>query len=509
MKRLVALFFKFIALIAGLTLVYYYYTRSYYLLMTATNLTDKWFMILLFLAETHTIIHSFGFVINALRLRHHMPFYRFRRLDHEKLPAVSILITARHEPIEIVEKSLIVHSAQDYQTKQIYLLDGSTDPHYKAEYQKLAKYYGVNYFSPTELSHSKAQTINLFLPQVQTKYLAVFDIDQNPMPDFLKTLVSVAETDSKIGLVQSPQIYSNINVSPIALGAALQNSIFYESICEAKGNTNAMFCCGTNFVMRTEALKQVGGFDETSITEDFATSIRLHMKNWQTIYYNHVRVFGTAPENFRAYLAQQARWAGGTAQVFNKLIRYFFRDPISMSASQWWEYVLSSSYYFVGWAFFILMMGPIMFLLFGLPTYYIAPEVYIGSFVPYMVMMSALFYSTMRSRNYKPKSIFTGMIMGYLTFPILMMATFKGFFGRKLSFVVTVKNVIDQLKWWELWPWLVMIGLNLAAIINGIFNWMTNPYAMAVNIFWCLYHLAILSNIFELNRKPKLLPNLR
>ena len=38
----------------------------------------------------------------------------------------------------------------------------------------------------------------------------------------------------------------------------------------------AMFCCGTNVVFRRTAVEEAGGFPETSLTEDFALSLRLH-----------------------------------------------------------------------------------------------------------------------------------------------------------------------------------------------------------------------------------------
>src|SRR5437764_501255 len=97
----------------------------------------------------------------------------------------------------------------------------------------------------------------------------VFDADQNPTPSFLKETVSLIERDPKIAFVQTPQFYSNMDVSHLAKAAAVQQSIFFENICQAKESVDAMFCCGTNFLMRKSALWEAGGFDETSITEDF------------------------------------------------------------------------------------------------------------------------------------------------------------------------------------------------------------------------------------------------
>ena len=143
---------------------------------------------------------------------------------------------------------------------------------------------------------------------------------------------------------------------PFIVYTYTEPTVFYEYICEGKGSNDSMFCCGTNVVFRKKALSEVGGLDESTITEDFATSVKLHTNGWKSLYYNHVYAFGMGPENLTGYFKQQFRWAIGTISVLKKIIWQFVTRPFSLTFAQWWEYFLSSSYYLVGFAFFFLMI---------------------------------------------------------------------------------------------------------------------------------------------------------
>lgn len=419
---------------------------------------------------------------------------------------MAVLLVARHEPAEVLEQTIITLLTLDYPNKKVYFLDGSTDEKFLNQDRELCNKYGVIFFQPPRVSATKAGTINQFLGTISEKYVAVFDADQNPMPNFLKAVVPIAEYSGNIAFVQTPQLYSNIDKSNIARGSALQQSVFYESICEAKGSVNAMFCCGTNVLIRRDVLLSVGGFDESSVTEDFSTSFKMHLAGYRSIYYNHVRVFGMAPENLHAYFKQQARWSSGTAGVMRRLFIALFTSPGKLSLGQWWEYLLSSTYYFVGWSFFLLMIFPISYLIFGIPIYFSRPEVYLLTFVPYYVMSSAVFYSTMKNRNYRFKDVYYGIILASLGFPILMVSTLKGLFGLKNEFAITPKDgQVKPASFTFFWPWMTMIALNAFAIGWGAMR-MLEPldrYAIGVNIFWCTYHIFVLSQIYFFNKvKP-------
>jgi cellulose synthase (UDP-forming) len=153
--------------------------------------------------------------------------------------------------------------------------------------------------------------------------------------------VPILEADPKLAFVQTPQFYVNNKINRVAKAAYSQQVIFYTNICEGKSVANAIFACGTNVVLRVRALKDVGGFDEETVTEDLATSFNLHRRGYSSYYYSHVFVEGEGPMNIPGYCKQQMRWAYGTITVLKKVVWGLIRDPKSMTSSQWAEYLLS------------------------------------------------------------------------------------------------------------------------------------------------------------------------
>ena len=49
-----------------------------------------------------------------------------------------------------------------------------------------------------------------------------------------------------------------------------------------------------------------------SVTEDMATSMRLHAMGWESVYHHEVLAYGLAPEDLGTMLTQRLRWAQGT-----------------------------------------------------------------------------------------------------------------------------------------------------------------------------------------------------
>lgn len=482
------------------SIIIYFFIRVFFFFEADYSFWDTLFAIALIIGEIYMIIHAFGFTVNTLKINRKKVFYRMKKMKENEYPEVAVIVVAKHEPGDVLERTFCTLKSMDYPNFNIYFLDGSTDEKFISQDKELVNKYNINYFQPKELHGAKAGIVNDFIKNATEKYLAVFDADQNPLPDFLKKVVSIAEYNKKIAFVQTPQFYSNIQSSPIAKGAALQQAVFYESICEGKSASNAMFCCGTNVLFRMDALREVGGFDETSITEDFATSVKLHTKGYKSVYYNHARVFGLAPESLAAYFKQQYRWSAGTIGVFRKLVVNFIKNPRSLTIGQWWEYFLSSTYYLVGWAFFLLMICPAIYLIFDTPSYFVSPEVYIVTFLPYFALTLIVFYGVMKKRKYRISEVYNGIILASVSYPVLMQSTFLSLLGKKFSFDITPKGKGSKIPFLKLWPWTVMLLMSIFAILLGITKFSNNPYAVGVNMVWCVYHIFIVSQVYYLNR---------
>jgi len=507
--------FLYLAILAILFLSFYIIIRYTTFAVSDYNTWDRLFGIILLLSETHLALHAAGYILGIIRLKNHKLVHPTLKITNSNQPTVAVIVAAKNEPDEILAKTLSTFSAIDYHNMNIYLLDGSNKKIYKTEAISLKKFFKVNIFRQNKPHGAKAGMINDFLQQMNEKYIAVFDADQNPTPQFLKETIGILEKNKHIAFVQTPQFYSNLSVSPIALGAEMQQAIFFENMCEAKQIAKAMFCCGTNVIFRRDALLDVGGFSESSITEDFATSLKLHLKGYESHYYNHVLAFGMAPENLPAYFKQQNRWAAGTIGVFREIIKNFFINFSKLKPIQWWEYFLSGTHYFIGWAFFFLMICPIIYLIFGIPSYFMNPYVYLLLYVPYFIFSLTIFFTTMFKRKYHLAQVYYGIILSNLSFPILMKAAIYGLLNKQIPFEITTKGKSQTMSYFSLWPWVIMIFFNILAIMFGIQTLITAinnyntaiVYAISINIFWCLYHTFMLLFIYYFNANPNFTQN--
>ncbi len=491
-------------IIGGAMLIIYYMVRTAFFFFADYSWIERIFGGALFIGETYILVHAFGFFLNAFRAKGTGREKKSLNLQLRDAPPVAIVVAARHEPNKVLRDTFITLMNLDYANKNIYFLDDSSDPAYIREADEIGNELGITVFRRSIRHGAKAGIVNDFIHRMEEKYVAIFDADQNPMPGFLRKTIPLLEQDEKLAFIQTPQFYTNIDSGRISRAATIQQAIFYEAICEGKNSGNAMFCCGTNVVFRKSSLLEVGGFDEENITEDFATSVKLHARGYKSLYLNSVSAFGMAPESLPEYFKQQTRWASGTISVFRKLMITFFRAPLALTPIQWWEYFLSGSYYFIGWAFFFLMVSPIMFLIFNIPSFFIHPVFYIGIFLPYFFLSLLIFYSTMISRSYPFRMVYLGTIMGMLCFPVLMKSAVFGLMNKRMTFNITIKGDTSTMPFWRLWPYHLMLSLNMIAVIFGLSRMTGSEHALAIsiNVFWALYHIVILSHIYFLNLAP-------
>lgn len=464
------------------------------------TLLERAFGALLLFGELFILLHSLGYIVSFLRIRNKKEPEIPALPDSGETPFVAVLVAARHEPYAVLEKTFLTLRNLNYPCKNIYFLDDSSEESFLKEAEALAKDLDLILFRRSPRHGAKAGIINDCLKNLKEKYIAVFDADQQPMPDFLNPLVALMENHPDYGFIQTPQFYTNIESNAVARAAAFQQAIFYEYICEGKSAGDSMFCCGTNVLFRAKALKEVGGFDDSTVTEDFATSVKFHEQGWKSLYYAHTSAFGMGPEDLGAYFKQQFRWATGTITVFKRVLLKLFFKPFSLSFIQWWEYLLSSTYYFIGLAYLFLILCPIIYLLFEVPSFFALPQIYLLSYIPYMFFAITIFYVLLQNRHYRIRDLFLGQVLGICSFPVYIQGAFSALAGVKTSFGITAKGGATRLSYLRLWPQIAMLFLCETAIVWGINRYMHegNP-AILVNIFWTLYHFLLLSGIFYFN----------
>ena len=517
----------------ALTIIYAF---GHVWLVTISELgaTETFAVSLLIAAELFLMFHGLVYFSNVARVN---AARSSDRTDEDpplvSAPPVAFAMCSYREPLRVIEANLICFRNLSYPAAQLYLLDdtrydqpglaGEDLIAYRAAVEELCRRHGVGLFRH-QWRGAKAGLINDFVRflvagdqpgfefrdfqpssgRTRATYLAIFDIDMNPLPDFAESLVARLEADERLAFIQTPQFYSNTHENRVAHGAALQQSVFYEFICEGKGLQNAMPCCGTNVIFRIAALEDVGGMDESSVTEDFATSLRLHLRGWRSRYVKRVSAFGMGPQDLGAFFRQQFRWASGMVGLLPHLLAEFVRNPRALPPSKWCEYLASVSYYCVGWIWLVIWAFPVLFVFFGFPRGLARPDVFFALFVPYFLVTMGVFVTSLGHRGYRVGEVFAGLTMNTISFPVYMRASACGLLGIRGHFKVTSKEGgAHSLALHRLWPQLAAFLVAVITFVWGINHviYGTRPAAaVAANLFWCAYNGAMISTILFFNR---------
>jgi cellulose synthase (UDP-forming) len=478
---------------------------------TGWRVTDAIMAAMLIAAEAFMAVHGVGYFFNlvkcARRQRQTDPIF----FPEMVWPPVSILVASFNESEDVLEDTLASAAAMDYPALQFYLLDDSTKAECQEGARRVAERYGFTYVHRTNRAGYKAGAINDLLPSITTPYIALLDADQKPLSTWLKEVMPFMHGNPRHALVQSPQVYMNHVGLPVAEAAKYQQAVWFEYICEGKSQSNAVFCCGSNCVLRVEALRDIetdhGGrrafFDESSVTEDYATTYRLHQKGWRSDYVNQMYASGMGPETLPAYFVQQMRWAMGTMAQSWPFFRDLWRNPRSLTWQQWWEYFISCTYYFVGFANFTFMLAPMCFVFLDIRPLRTDARTYLYFFVPYMIFTMNLFFIGMKMRGFAGRKLWLASALSFCTFWIYMKAGMVAVFKLKRAFGVTPKGVGGAIPLRRLWMEFSMLVLNGATAIAGVYLFLHGWHLVyLINSVWAGYHTLLLSTLFLHFNRP-------
>lgn len=617
-----------VVVVATLVLAYNYLIWRW---LESVNWDAWWIAVPLVIAETYSVIDVTLFGLTMWRAR--------RRTDPPppvRGMTADVFIATYNEPLALVSET--ARAAQRISwPHETWILDDGDRPEMRAEADRI----GVRYITRgREWSgrprHAKAGNINNALMATTGEFLLILDADMVPRPEILDRTLGYFR-DPDVALVQTPQIFSNVATGD-PLGS--QAPLFYGPIQEGKDGWNAAFFCGSNAVLRREALMQLGvvgyvreiegaagrtlrdaarivrraqrhedttpvmrtalavtsealiearralgngeplgeitytlqrrvdaaaaglvsvdlhaiqadlaeiaelgeeagpSFDvedvlgrlvvrelsplnaleavqlalravdvdrggeaqaimplaTISVTEDMATSMRLHALGWKSVFHKELLADGLAPEDLPTALTQRLRWAQGTMQVFLR------ENPLfssGMSLAQRLMYFSTMWSYLSGFATIVYVAAPVVFLVFGvLPVNSWAPE-FFWHFLPFFVVNQLLFIVAARGLP-----TWRGQQYSLALFPIWIRACVSAFanvvFRVPLDFAVTPKTKqvavglpLRRLRWQIAIAILliiaVIIGIVRVVILQDEF------VGTAVNVVWVAYDLLMLS----------------
>ena len=207
---------------------------------------------------------------------------------------------------------------------EIQVLDDSEDDSREAVLasvqKKRLKGFNIHHISRRDRSGFKAGALRMGMQYAKGEFIAIFDADFVPPPEFLKKSLRYF-SDSRVGLVQSRWGHMNENYSTLTEAQALSLDLHFLIEQNAKSSTHLFVNFnGTAGVWRTSCIKDAGGWHTGTLVEDMDLSFRAQMKGWRLLFDKDIVVSGELPVQMNAAKRQQFRWAKGTTQLALKLL---------------------------------------------------------------------------------------------------------------------------------------------------------------------------------------------
>lgn len=166
----------------------------------------------------------------------------------------------------------------------------------------------------------KAGALQVGMARNQAPFIAIFDADFVPQPDFLERAIRPLLADDGLALVQGRWEHLNPEENALTRAQAIgiDSHFAIEQGARAWGGL-AMNFNGTCGLWRRAAIDDAGGWEHDTLTEDLDLSYRVQLRGWRCTYRLDLAVPGELPSDIHAFRAQQFRWAKGSQQCTRKL----------------------------------------------------------------------------------------------------------------------------------------------------------------------------------------------
>ena len=407
-----------------------------------------------------------------------------------QLPRTAVLITTYDEDLEVLLPTVTAALALEPAHETFVLDDGD-----RLEVAQMARALGATYVARPVHDHAKAGNLNHALARVDAEVVAVLDADHVPEPDFLLALLGYF-SDPQVAVVQSPQeFYNTDSFEHTSDPAVHEESLFYRVVQPAKNRWNATFWCGTNALIRVDALREVGGVATETITEDLHTTLRLHRAGWRTVYHDQVLARGLAAAGPDQFLAQRTRWGRGSMQVLRQDNPLFGEG---LTLGQRLAYAYSLSAWFDAWRTLGLALLPVVVLLTGQFPLSAPPEAFLATFACVFTLQQSALILLGRGRARVGFSLVFDMIRLPANLPATLTLLVPGSHGFSVTPKGRTGEERSRARVPSLLPGLAVLlcaaGLwGVASLLGATPTTYASPSAAIVSLLWLGVTLAVLT----------------
>lgn len=256
----------------------------------------------------------------------------------KEFPTFSLIVPAKDEEI-VVRRCLDGILGLNYPKDkvEVIVVDGdSKDSTVSICSEFSAKYPETFRIITEEDSDGKPAALNLGLRQATGDIVGVFDADSLPESQTLRKVASYFR-DPKIKAIQGRTTSLNERRNILTRVIAMEEKTWFQASLVGKENLRLFVpLTGSCQFVRREVLEELGGWDETSLTEDVELALRLVERKYLIKYAPDICSGQETPNGLSDLFKQRVRWYRGymeTALKYGRLLESLNRRTVDAEIS--------------------------------------------------------------------------------------------------------------------------------------------------------------------------------
>jgi cellulose synthase/poly-beta-1,6-N-acetylglucosamine synthase-like glycosyltransferase len=417
------------------------------------------------------------------------------------LPAVTIQLPIYNE-MYVADRLIDAVCQMEYPREllEIQVLDDSTDETRSVAEQAVrrnaAKGIDITYLHRTDRTGYKAGALEAGMKVAKGDFIAIFDADFIPTPDFLIRTVPFF-VDPAIAMVQARWGHINQDYSLLTkIQSILLDGHF---VLEHGGRNRAGFFFnfnGTAGIWRREAIVDAGGWQHDTLTEDLDLSYRAQLRGWKFVFLPDLVSPAEVPVEMNSFKSQQHRWAKGSVQTCRKLLPRILRSSMPFGVKAEAFFHLTANFNYPLMCVLSVLMAPAMVIRYNMGWYemllidvplFFAATASVANF--YLVCQRELHADWVTRVKYLPflMSIGIGLAVNNTR------AVFEAVFNRQSEFARTPKYRIEGAadEWIGKKYRQSFVVQPMIELVLGLYFTATVFYAIANGIFGPLPFLVL------------------
>ncbi|XP_073059079.1 glucomannan 4-beta-mannosyltransferase 2-like isoform X2 [Primulina eburnea] len=166
----------------------------------------------------------------------------------------------------------------------------------------------------------------------QCEYVALFDVDFQPEPDFLRRAIPFLIHNPELALVQTRWRFSNADACLLTRLQEMSLDFHFKFEQEVGSSGYGFFGFnGSGGIWRINAMYDAGGWNWRTTAEDMDLSVRAALQGWEFLYLGNIQVKSELPSSVKAHRSQQHRWFCAPANLFRTtLVQIAINKKVSL-----------------------------------------------------------------------------------------------------------------------------------------------------------------------------------